>query len=254
MKIIDSYNIQSIDNLKGNFYSENYGKRYFGSNDSKRIGYIREDIETKRAELTEKEYCILIASLIYSVDKIANTVGHYDAYIRKEPEDNRFVLNMIKPVDTNSNFRIFLDDANQLVRKIKADIVYIDPPYNSRQYSRFYHILETLALGETPELYGTALKPEPKTEKTSEYCKTKAPVVFQDLINNLDCKYIVVSYNNTYNSKSHSSENKITLKQIRDALKKRGKTKVHKKSYRFFTCGKTEFKNHQELVFITKVR
>lgn len=253
-KIIQSYNTQSVEDLADNFFSKNYGKKYFGNNDSKKIGYIREDIERNRSKLTEKEYYILIASLIYSVDKIANTVGHYDAYIKKEPEDNKFVLNMIKPIDADKKFKIFLDDANQLVRKIKADVVYIDPPYNSRQYSRFYHILETLAIGDKPELYGTALKPKPKKEKTSEYCKTNAPNVFRDLISNLNCSYIVVSYNNTYNSKSHSSKNKITLKQIEDTLKTRGETKVHKKSYRFFNCGKTEFKNHQELVFITKVK
>jgi len=253
-KIIQSYNTQSVEDLAGNFFSKNYGRKYFGSNDSKKIGYIREDIERNRSKLTEKEYCILIASLIYSADKIANTVGHYDTYIRKEPEDNRFILNMIKPITTDKKFKIFLDDANQLVRNIKADVVYIDPPYNSRQYSRFYHVLETLAIGDKPELYGTALKPEPKKETTSEYCKTNAPNAFQDLINNLDCRYIVVSYNNTYNSKSHSSKNKITLKQIENALKTRGETKIHKKNYRFFNCGKTEFKHHQELVFITKVR
>jgi adenine-specific DNA-methyltransferase len=192
--------------------------------------------------------------LIYSADRIANTVGHYDAFIRKEPKDNVFILDMIEPTNTNKDFKIFLDDTNKLVRRIKADVVYIDPPYNSRQYSRFYHILETLTKWDKPKLYGTALKPEPKEENTSEYCKTNAPQVFGDLINNLNCKYIVVSYNNTYNSKSHSSKNKITLKQIEMTLKSKGTTKVFRKSYRAFSCGKTEFNNHQELVFITKVR
>lgn len=253
-KIIQSYNKLPAKDMKDNFFSENFSGKYFGKDDSKIIGYIRESIENKKSELTEKEYCILIASLIYSVDRIANTVGHYDAYIRKEPKDNRFMLGMIEPVNTNNEFKIFLDDTNILARKIKADVVYIDPPYNSRQYSRFYHILETLTKWDKPKLYGTALKPEINPDSTSEYCKTNAPNVFQDLIDNLDCRYIVVSYNNTYNSKSHSSKNKITLKQIEMTLKSKGETKIHRKSYRAFTCGKTEFNNHQELVFITKVR
>ena len=74
---------------------------------------------------------------------------------------------------------------------MSADIVYIDPPYNSRQYSRFYHVLETLTLLDNPELTGVALKrPE---ENMSEYCRNKAPVVFEDLIKNIKAKYIVVS-------------------------------------------------------------
>lgn len=253
-KIINSYNHLSAKNIKDNFFSENFSGKYFGKTDAKIIGYIREDIEKNKLKLTEKEYCILIASLIYSIDRIANTVGHYDAYIKKEPKDNIFILDMIEPINTNKEFKIFLDDTNNLARKIKADVVYIDPPYNSRQYSRFYHILETLAKWDKPKLYGTALKPEPKEENTSEYCKTNAPNVFRDLIDNLDCRYIVVSYNNTYTSKSNSSKNKITLKQIEMTLKTKGETKVYRKSYRAFNCGKTDFNNHQELVFITKVR
>jgi adenine-specific DNA-methyltransferase len=253
-KFVQRYNKLSARKIKDNFFSENFSGKYFGREDSRKIGYIREDIEKNKSKLTKKEYSILIASLIYSTDRIANTVGHYDAYIRKEPKDNIFIFDMIEPINTDKKFKIFLDDTNKLVKKIKADVVYIDPPYNSRQYSRFYHILETLAKWDKPKLYGTALKPEPKEESTSEYCKTNAPNVFQDLIKNLDCRYIVVSYNNTYESKSHSSKNKITLKEIEMTLKSRGRTKIYKKSYRAFTCGKTNFNNHQELVFITKVR
>jgi len=253
-KIITSYNNLSIKKIKENFFSKNFSGKYFGKNDAKRIGYIRENIESIKSRLTKKEYYILIASLIYSSDRIANTVGHYDAYIKKGPKDNIFTFGMIEPVNTNKKFKIFLEDTNKLAKKIKADVVYIDPPYNSRQYSRFYHILETLAKWDKPKLYGTALKPEPKEENTSEYCKTNAPNVFQDLIKNLNCKYIVVSYNNTYNSKSNSSKNKITLEQIKITLKNKGQTKVYRKDYKAFNSGKTEFNNHQELLFITKVR
>ena len=87
----------------------------------------------------------------------------------------------------------------------------------------------------------------------SEYCRNKAPVVFEDLIKNIKAKYIVVSYNNTYNSKSSSSRNKIELADIQRILKAKGKTKVFKKDHQFFNAGKTNFDNHQEWLFITKV-
>ena len=102
-----------------------------------------------------------------------------------------------------------------------------------------------------PALFGVALKPEP--ENMSVYCTVNAKVAFRDLIENLDVKYIAVSYNNTYNSKSNSSENKIKLETIEEIMNKKGKTKVFECSHRFFNTGKTEFNDHKELLFITKV-
>ena len=87
----------------------------------------------------------------------------------------------------------------------------------------------------------------------SEYCKTKAPEKFQELISNINSNYIVVSYNNTYKSKSSSSKNKITLEQILSILEKKGKTKMFKKSHNYFNAGKTDFDNHYEYLFITKI-
>jgi adenine-specific DNA-methyltransferase len=249
--IIRAYTKIPNKKIRDTFFSKNYGGKYFGIEDAKKIGYIRDDIEKNKPNLTKREYSILIASLIYSVDKIANTVGHYDAYMRVNSRDNRFIFGIINPIKKNKGFKIFSEDANNLAKKIRADVVYIDPPYNSRQYSRFYHVLETLTKWDNPTLYGTALKPAP--ENTSDYCKTTAPEAFQDLIGSLNCKYIVVSYNNTYKSKSHSSQNKITLNQIEMTLKERGDTEVYEKDYKAFNCGKTEFDNHKELVFITKV-
>ena len=87
----------------------------------------------------------------------------------------------------------------------------------------------------------------------SEYCKTKAPEKFQELITNINSNYIVVSYNNTYKSKSSSSKNKITLDQILSTMKKKGRTKIFKKSHNYFNAGKTNFDNHYEYLFITKI-
>lgn len=199
-----------------------------------------------------KEYEILIASLFYSLDRIANTVGHYDAYIKKSVVSNRFKFELIHPIDT-SNKRIFIyrEDSNKLAKKINCDIAFIDPPYNSRQYSRFYHVLENIAKWKKPELYGTAMKP--KEENMSDYCRTKAPVVFEDLVKLMNAKYLVVTYNNTYASKSTSSQNKITLNEIKCILEKKGKTAIYEKPYKFFNAGKTEFDDHKEYLFITKV-
>ena len=254
-KILEIYNKMDRTKLKDNYISINFGNKYFNNDDAKLIGRIREDLENKisKKEINSKEYYVLLSSLLFSTDKIANTCGHYDAYRKIDNIESKFKYELILPkkLDKKQRIEIYREDSNKLVKKIKADIAFIDPPYNSRQYSRFYHVLENITKWEKPELHGTALKP--KEENMSEYCKTSAPKIFKDLIDNLNVKYIVVTYNNTYNSKSSSSKNKITLEEIKEILEEKGKTKVFDKPYKFFNAGKTDLKNHKEYVFITKV-
>ena len=64
------------------------------------------------------------------------------------------MFKLIEPIKHTSKIQIFREDANELVKKVKFDICYIDPPYNSRQYSRFYHVLENLAQWKKPKLFG----------------------------------------------------------------------------------------------------
>lgn len=248
--IITRYNSLDPETLQDNYFSENFGGKFYEYNVSKLIGYIRQDIEDMKDKLTEKEYNILLATLIYNIDKLANTVGHFDAYIKKPIKPQPLRLRLID-AKSFANVEIHREDANQLARQIKSDLVYIDPPYNSRQYCRFYHLYETLIKWDKPKLYGVALKPEP--ENMSTYCTVKAKDSFEDLVMNLDTRYLVVSYNNTYKSKSNSSENKIKLEEIAEILNRCGETKIFECSHRFFNAGKTEFDDHKELLFITKV-
>lgn len=239
------------NNLENNYFSDNFGSKFFSMNDSKLIGEIREKIELMK-DLNKREKSILISSLILSADKVANTVGHYDAYRKNVRILDKFVFNLITPIDTrDKEIHIHREDSNFLVRNVEADIAFVDPPYNSRQYSRFYHVLENLTKWEKPELSGVAMKPE--AENMSDYCKVSAPEVFDDLIKNLKCRYIVVTYNNTYESKSSSSKNKITHDEILTTLNSVGRTRVFEKSHQFFNAGKTVLEGHKEFVFITKV-
>lgn len=248
--ILDFYNELNPDDLSSNYFSDNFGDKYFEMNVAKLVGYIRDDIEQRRSSLTEKEYCILIATLIYNIDRHANTVGHFEAYIKKPIRHQPLRLRMIE-AESYENIEIFKQDSNLLAKGLTADVAYIDPPYNSRQYCRFYHVYETLVKWDKPQLFGVAMKPAP--ENMSRYCTSKAVNAFEDLITSLNVRYIVVSYNNTYNSKSSSSENKITLEQIRHILEKCGPTHIHECSHRFFNAGKTDFNDHKELLFITTV-
>lgn len=236
--------------LEPNYVSENFGGKYFSDRDGRIIGRIREELEQAKDKVSPREYAILLASLVYSMDKVANTVGHYDAY-RKIPHiEDRFSFDLICPLRSSGRFVIYREDSNELAKKVKADIAFVDPPYNSRQYSRFYHVLENVVQWKKPVLEGTALKPP--TENMSDYCRSNAPGVFEDLIKNIQADYIVVTYNNTYASKSSSSKNKITLEEITGILSSKGETKIFEKKHPYFNAGKTEFEDHKEYVFITE--
>ena len=169
------YQLLNKDNLIENYVSINFGDKYFEMGDARAIGYIRQDIEDNKKFLNEREYAILLASLLYSFDRCANTVGHYEAYFKNKIIDRTFKFELITPYDTlemNKKFCIYRRDANELATEISSDIVYIDPPYSSRQYSRFYHVLENITKWEKPKLFGSALKPAP--ENMSEYCSSSA--------------------------------------------------------------------------------
>lgn len=253
--IVNDFNNLEVNNTD-NYFERNFGGRYFSENDASKIGYIRSGLDNLYVDKTinNDEFNTLLASLVYSVDKIANTVGHYDAYRKKQNIKDKFQYRLIELADTkNKKITIIREDANELVKKLdKVDITFIDPPYNSRQYSRFYHVLENLTTWDKPELFGVAMKPEP--ENMSEYCKSKAKYVFKDLIDNLNSKYIVVTYNNTYNSKSSSSRNKIELLDLEKILSDKGIVKKFSLDHKFFNTGKTDFSDHKEFVYIVEVQ
>ncbi len=250
----EKYTNIAAESLYSGFVANSYGDKYFSKVDAMKIDYIRDDIEENKGYLNKREYSILIASLLYSLDRISNTVGHYDAYIKNNSIKNSFIFNLVN-YDNNvykgKKFVIYREDSNQLASKISSDITYIDPPYSSRQYSRFYHVLETITKWDKPELFGEALKPEP--ENISEYSKAKAAYFFEQLVNEINSKYIVVSYNNTYKSKSKSSKNKMTLEEIEEILSSIGNTKVFSKEHKAFSAGKTDLNEHKEFLFVTKV-
>ena len=248
------YNFLNAKLLSDNYVSDNYGNKYFSVSDAKIIGYIREDIDILYSNriVNEKEYCILLASLLYSFDKISNTVGHYEAFIKGKDISDGFIYELIEPVKTNNRIDIFRMDANELAKRVNCDIVFIDPPYNSRQYSRFYHVMETITKWDKPTLKGVAMKPP--EENMSDYCRNAAREKFTDLIGSLQTKYIAVTYNNTYNSKSTSSQNKIALEEIEEVLSHKGPTKIFSTQHNAFNAGKTDMEGHKEFLFITEVK
>ena len=250
LKKIDSLN--SIKTNKANYFSKNFGNKYFTKDNAIKIGAIREKIEKISTNANEK--FVLTTSLIYAADKVANTVGHYDAY--RENLDTRGRLELQIPninYSKNINNKVYCMDSNILVNEIKGDVVYIDPPYNSRQYSDTYHLLDNLALWKKPEVFGKAKKMD-RSHTKSKYCSKDAVLEFQDLITKLNSKHIIVSYNNTENSKHGRSNAKISFNQIKNILMKKGKTEINQIDFKAFTTGKSKTENHKEILFYCKVK
>src|SRR3989339_529172 len=226
------------------------------------IDSIREKIEyyKKTNKVTEQEYFVLLTSLMFAIDKIANTVGQYDAFLKHIGKESYSKGKHL--IDNNVNKKIFLKipiiyfdginevynkDANELIKEIKCNVLYLDPPYNSRQYVDCYHVLENIIRWEKPKLYGKTKKFERDNLK-SKYCrKTHSVYAFEDLINNADCDHIFLSYND---------EGIIPDNEIERILKSKGDLKIYSQDYNVFGNGAGSSKKRKviERLFYCKVK
>ena len=234
--------------------TENFSDTYFSRDDCAKIGYIREDIESlyENDRINQRERAILITSLLYAMDKIANTCGHYDAYRKGVVFEKTLELYVpLAEVHNTADNQCYNTDANELVKDITADLVYIDPPYNSRQYCDAYHLLENVARWEKPEVFGVARKMDRSTMK-SKYCTQSATEAFEQLIGDIKAKYILLSYNNMAEKGNDRSNAKISDQDIMRILEKKGEVKVFSESYKAFTTGKSDIDDNQERLFLCR--
>ena len=250
------YILDELNNLEPhqeNYFSKNFGGRYFSKEIAIKIGSIREKIEDMKNNITIQEKYILITSLIYGIDKIANTVGHYDAFIKKDIKSQKLELKLLEiDITKNQGNKIYNCDANQLIRKLECDILYLDPPYNSRQYSDAYHLLENLAHWEKPPVFGVAKKFD-RNHIKSNYNKVSATKSFENLILNARTKHILLSYNNMENKGNNRSNAKMTDNDILRILGTRGEVKIFEKEFKEYNTGNKLRGQNMERVFFVKV-
>src|SRR3990170_1023071 len=133
-------------------------RQYFSDENGMRCDAIRQKIETWKKEnlISDDEYYFLITSLVESIDKYANTASVYGAFLKKlkRTAQNNLILKPAELIINDKDHEVFNEDINKVVGKVAGDILYLDPPYNQRQYATNYHMLETIAKYDNPKIHG----------------------------------------------------------------------------------------------------
>ncbi|MCK9454583.1 MAG: DNA adenine methylase [Sulfurimonas sp.] len=212
-------------------------RQYFSDENGKKIDTIRTKLKewSERKKIEDDLYYFLLASLLESADKVANTASVYGAYLKhlKKSAQKELVLQSAHFELNDNPHEVYKSDSNELIKKIQGDILYLDPPYNQRQYSANYHLLNTIALYDEFVPKG---KTGMREYNRSNYCKKQEVAKsFEDLIKNADFKYIFLSYNN---------EGLMSSEQTRAIMEKYGKYDLKTKEYQRFKADKTQNRNH----------
>lgn len=234
--------LDGIDGFIFNHYcaGSGSGRQYFTDENGKKIDAVRQKIEEwhQTKFVTDDVYYFLLASLIEHADAVANTASVYGAFLKTIKKSAQKEL-WIKPAlfETNhADHDVYNKDANELIKekKVEGDILYLDPPYNARQYGANYHLLNTIALYDDFQPSG---KTGLREYKRSLWCqKGLVQVTFDDLIKNARFKYIFLSYNN---------EGLMPPETIEKTMSRYGKYDVIETVYQRFKADTDANRNHR---------
>lgn len=236
--------LNSLDGLEGFVYN-NYcigsgsQRNYFTDKNGKKCDAIRTEIDIlyKQKKISENQYYCLLASLINSIDKYANTASVYGAFLKhiKKSAAKDFSLELLPIVDGRKGVA-YNENVNKLITEIEGDILYLDPPYNARQYCANYHVLESISRYDHPVLSGKTGLRDYNGQK-STYCSAKTVTSsFDDLLSNARFKYIFLSYNN---------EGLMSFDTIQRIMSKYGKYERFEKEHHRFKADKDENRQHK---------
>lgn len=233
--------IDYLNNLKGidGWFTENYGgtekeiKKPFQLKNTRKLDAIRDEID--RMDLLWEDKCVLLTSLIYALDKVDNTLGHYVAYLSKWSirSHKDLLLKLPKRFSATGNNRVIRDDVFNTVANNHFDLVYLDPPYGSNnekmppsrvRYAAYYHLWTTIIQHDKPLLFGKANRREDSRDDCcgsvfEEFRKNKsgdflAMEALRKLINETNSHYLLLSY---------SSGGRATKQQLMDIISDSGK-------------------------------
>lgn len=257
--------IAELDQLEpeSGYVTREFGGTYFTLENAGRIDAMREQIARWYAAgaVNPQEHLVLLTSLLYAADKVANTCGQYDAYLKhlgSEPYTadgkHRVDATVYKALELGlpqvletGHARVLQGDANHVISGLQVDLLYLDPPYNSRQYVDNYHVLENIARWEKPPLFGKTRKFKRDALKSPYSQRRTAGASLEHLMARADCRHILLSYNN---------EGIVGDDQILAALERRGQVEVFTRDYAIFGngAGRSGRRRIQERLFYCRVQ
>lgn len=219
-EIREKFEIEKKELFIHNNYTpvESNNRMYFSCENGKRIDLFRISLNKflEKGLITENEFVYLLALLIESVPFYSNISGVYGAYLKYW--DKRalkpFKFIDLEIIDNKRKNISFNQDAHDLIKSIKGDILYLDPPYNGRQYLPNYHILETIAKYDYPEIKGVTGIRKYEEKDISKFCRKKeVKDALEDIIKNSKFKHIIMSY---------STDGILSIEEISEIFKNHG--------------------------------
>ncbi|MFC3847725.1 DNA adenine methylase [Helicobacter baculiformis] len=224
--------LNTIPPFKGKIYTHyalggGAGRQYFSDTNAMKIDAIRLQLNQWQAQkrISEQEFYFLLASLLESSDKVANTASLYGAFLKKlkKSAQQDFILHPVSLLLSPHAHHAFQSDAQTLLRHVSSDILYLDPPYNAREYGANYHLLNSIALYDDFIPQGkTGLRPYEK----SVWCQRKMVAgALEDILKSAKARFIFLSYNN---------EGLLPLEQIQKIFNRHGKYSLASQQYKRF--------------------
>lgn len=222
-------------------------RMYFTTNNAMKIDAIRTklNLDLNLMKITNKQYMYLLAALLSATNKISNVSVVYAAYLKEFKQSALRLLNLenlnYKDTVKKTAFVNNRDIKNIYQSYHKFDIVYLDPPYNNRQYGDNYHVLETIATYKDFNLHGITGLPN-NIKKSKFASKTDVGLEFKNLIDTIKTKVLILSYN---------SEGLLSKNFILNELTKKGVTNLISFRYKKFKAQQNVDKKYiREYIFI----
>jgi adenine-specific DNA-methyltransferase len=210
-----------------------HGRMYFTPANAARIDTIRTRIEEWRraGNLDQDAYYTLLAALIEAADRVANTTGVYAAFVKSwQPNALRpLQLRSVPHVRGNGCHARRVDAATAVADAGAFDLLYLDPPYNVRQYAGYYHIPELIARGwfdQTVQLRGKTGLIDDDDRRSAWSSSRRCVSAFEELVASARCRHIVMSYN------AEGIIPEATIERVLTQFGRRGTYRRYRRGYR----------------------